>query len=189
MATAWEHHTGGHKPSPQAKNPQVVWPALFPCLKFRRISTSSSTFKNLLCVPVHVYTHVWTYMCHGLGMEIRGQLEGVGSLILPCMFWGVEPRSSGMVAGTFTPSTIPLAFPRGLYYDKPTLWKLSNCIQVLVHTRNRRHDPNAKHATCSGHRTQRNRARTELGISSLLAGICGATQALGGRTCISALLL
>lgn len=51
-------------------------------------------------------------------------------------------------------------------------------MQVLVSTRNRSYDPIDEDATHFGHRVQRNRVEIELGVVSLLAGICGAKKVL-----------
>lgn len=41
--------------------------------------------------------------CHGARVEVRGQLTGVGSLLLPCRFWGwMEVSLPALVAKAFT---------------------------------------------------------------------------------------
>lgn len=55
--------------------------------------------KLILCGHACVYIHVWMHTCQGTGMETRGQVEAVGSLMYVL---GAELRFSGMVAGTFT---------------------------------------------------------------------------------------
>lgn len=53
-------------------------------------------------------------------------------------------------------------------------------MQVLVSTRNRSYDPIDEDATQFGDRVLRNRVEIELGVVSLLAGICGARRFYAG---------
>lgn len=57
------------------------------------------TEKLVLCGHACVYIHVWMHTCQGTGMETRGQVEAVGSLMYVL---GAELRFSDMVASTFT---------------------------------------------------------------------------------------
>lgn len=55
-------------------------------------------------------------------------------------------------------------------------------MQVLVSTRNRSYDPIDEDATQFGDRVLRNRVGIELGVVSLLAGICGARRFYAGSS-------
>lgn len=43
-------------------------------------------FETFYCISIHfVCTHVWLYMCHSMGMRVRGKCVGISSLLLPCV--------------------------------------------------------------------------------------------------------
>lgn len=46
--------------------------------------------------------YVCVQMCLSTNGEIKGQLAGISPLLLPCGFWGVKLRSSGLVASVLT---------------------------------------------------------------------------------------
>lgn len=38
------------------------------------------------------------YMLHGIGREVRRHFVGIGSILLPFGFWGIQLKLSGLVA-------------------------------------------------------------------------------------------
>ena len=50
-----------------------------------------------MCVCAHAHAHACVYVCTcpSMQMKVRGQLLGVGSLTLPCMFQGLNSVYSG----------------------------------------------------------------------------------------------
>lgn len=69
---------------------------------------------SLLAIKYDLYTVLVTlilciYKCHGMHVEVRGELVGAGFLLPQCGVLGIELRSSGLAASAFSRWAILLA--------------------------------------------------------------------------------